>query len=646
MSTPTPNVLPQPAPMVGWFDPLQLIRTGSEVLISTIFGRYADERLIQALSSGTAVIYDFTKRDVALLPLGAEEAPRAKALAAQLNLPAKVDETQRTGDFWFDYVADVGDGWDSTYAVAYAMRRDGTLRVTDPTGAAHEPHRGEILVFGGDEVYPVASGVAYEKRLAAPYRAAFGAGPYPTVFAVPGNHDWYDNLMSFSRLFGSNQPFAGPEAEPGDPAKGCPTLQRRSYFALKLPHGWWLLGTDVQLGSDIDGPQYDFFDQVRKQMAPDDRIILCTPEPHWVYAVALPPQKTESSKRALDSLERVLEGRVRVFISGDVHHYCCYESDAPACPGTSPESERKTHKITAGGGGAFLHPTHGQLNVRTLDGGFTKQTCAPTPAKSWWLGCRNLLFPACNPWFGLVTAVCYTLILLFLVPAIDNGPSFYVVSLDGYFGGTVPGLYAEANPLRVLWYLFGDAKIGTFAVLHRTILVVLGLAIWVAFMLFTDLGNWAMRALSGFLHGAAHYLAAILLAWGAGRIAFLCWGAPPIDSDLTFWQPRHFAFASAFVFVTGWLVGSLIMGAYLFVSLNFFRHQWNAAFSALKIKDWKNFLRLKIGADGALTIYPIGIPRVPRAWKPAPAGAPGPTVVPDGEELGARLIEKPIVVWK
>jgi hypothetical protein len=37
----------------------------------------------------------------------------------------------------------------------------------------------------------------------------------------------------------------------------------------------------------------------------------------------------------------------------------------------------------------------------------------------------------------------------------------------------------------------------------------------------------------------------------------------------------------------------------------------------LQIEDWKNFLRMKIDSQGVLTIYPIGIDRVPRAWREA-----------------------------
>lgn len=49
--------------------------------------------------------------------------------------------------------------------------------------------------------------------------------------------------------------------------------QHKSYFALHLPHGWWLFGLDQALHGDIDIFQYKYFtdiirDQVRVYISP------------------------------------------------------------------------------------------------------------------------------------------------------------------------------------------------------------------------------------------------------------------------------------------------------------------------------------------------------------------------------------------
>ncbi len=89
------------------------------------------------------------------------------------------------------------------------------------------------------------------------------------------------------------------------------------------------------------------------------------------------------------------------------------------------------------------------------------------------------------------------------------------------------------------------------------------------------------------------------------------------------------------------------MGLYLLVSYNCFGRHGNEAFSSLAIQDWKQFLRLHIDEQGTLTIYPIGIPRVPRKWK-ARDGIEGPESVPDkdGDPRATEpaLIEPPIIL--
>ena len=122
-------------------------------------------------------------------------------------------ETSKTErqEIWIDYVSDVGDGWNPTYSVAYSLARP-NIKIDEKK----EPlERGEILVFGGDQVYPTATTEEYEKRFVEPYRIAFNTignvnanaandidlKQTPHVFALPGNHDWYDSLVAFQKIF-------------------------------------------------------------------------------------------------------------------------------------------------------------------------------------------------------------------------------------------------------------------------------------------------------------------------------------------------------------------------------------------------------------------------------------------------------------
>jgi hypothetical protein len=102
------------------------------------------------------------------------------------------------------------------------------------------------------------------------------------------------------------------------------------------------------------------------------------------------------------------------------------------------------------------------------------------------------------------------------------------------------------------------------------------------------------------------------------------------------------------LFAGGWVVGSFIMGVYLFVSLNVFGRHSNEAFSALRIEDFKHFIRMQITGDGTLRLFPIGIERVPRRWRPVPGAPPDAAQLEpdDSRATPPASIESAIVVPK
>jgi hypothetical protein len=58
-------------------------------------------------------------------------------------------------------------------------------------------------------------------------------------------------------------------------------------------------------------------------------------------------------------------------------------------------------------------------------------------------------------------------------------------------------------------------------------------------------------------------------------------------------------------------------------------------YSAQAITGYKSFLRMHFAADGTLTVYPLGVARAGRAWRPD-----GDTLVP-ARPLHVHLIEQP-----
>jgi hypothetical protein len=78
------------------------------------------------------------------------------------------------------------------------------------------------------------------------------------------------------------------------------------------------------------------------------------------------------------------------------------------------------------------------------------------------------------------------------------------------------------------------------------------------------------------------------------------------------------------------LASATFFGCYLWLTLNALGIHWNEAFSSLRIKDFKNFVRIRIGRDGVLEIYPIGLTKAPRGK--------------GGATPAAHLIEGPITI--
>jgi hypothetical protein len=88
------------------------------------------------------------------------------------------------------------------------------------------------------------------------------------------------------------------------------------------------------------------------------------------------------------------------------------------------------------------------------------------------------------------------------------------------------------------------------------------------------------------------------------------------------------------------VTGSFILGIYLFLSIRLFGRHSNEAFSALRNQDYKQRLRLRIDASGTLTIYSIGIDRVPRRWKETQRNGEVTLTSADERATAPRLLDR------
>lgn len=535
---------------VRWFSPSTLARTAAKVVLSLVFGDYLDKREMQQ------------------------------------SLGSRVLQAKATGtDVWVDFVADTADGFDTSYSVAWTVAQ----REIAVEGVPQRLPRADVLVLGGDQVYPYATIREYEDRFRGPYKAALpwtdpdGERDLPMMLALPGNHDWYDGLTGFMRVFAQGDRPGDDDVPEGGWLGGWQLKQSRSYFAVDLPGPFWLWGIDIQNGAYLDVAQIRYFEDAATMMNPGDRLILCTAVPSWAA--------TAEDPRAYDNLAWVEKALVPdqvttvLMISGDKHHFARYDA--------ADADRGKRVRLTAGGGGAFLSATH-KLDedlevivpqprssttpfVNAAKETFIRRDVYPEQRTSRGLSWRVLQLGRFNPDFMILPALVHLLLFIANTAAL---PSEAMPPLGDLFVRTTSP--ASVVVVFLLWCLlaaFFDApknlgnrtrmlyKIGIGAVHTALHVLVQGLIAWIAFEVCRNLGG-----------GVAYML-------GAGVI----------------------------VLVLGGILGSLTFGVYLFLTFWLLNCHATEAFSAFRYEGYKNFLRMHI-TDEEITVYPIGIPKVCRRW--------------------------------
>lgn len=528
--------------MAHWFNPSLLLALLNNVILSSIFGSYADRRL-------TIAALDTVSVD--------EHMKRATAFKAKLA-------SERGGVVWFDFVADLGDGFDSTYAMATLLGRKELI--VD----GHTLPRGQLLVMGGDEVYPKASRQAYTNQLRQPYRWASPdhdrhSDEGVPLFAIPGNHDWYDGLDLFLALFCREKRWH---------VGSWRSQQRRSYFAIQLTDTWWLWATDIQLADNMDQPQADYFSRIAASMPDNSKIIMCGAEPGWLY--------TDTNNKSWEitdfAIGLAVESRkddgtpkghtVPVLLSGDTHHYSRYQATD------------STQFITSGGGGAFLHPTHHleqNVSVKWLTTNKKLQLAQIPPAQP---GMQAA--PACYPSMD----VCRSLVWRNLFFAFTNWDfSLLMGAIYTIFGGAIA--------LRDEW---------------DTYMIIAGIFAW-AIMGYT-MNQEKSRGWGVLISSAVHTLAQATAVITAGHLFKLFNDANPLFSGHWFDVWARLIRLLAEMVPVGFLVGSTLFGLNLLITCRWMRMNRNDAFSALRLGRYNNFLRLRIDGDH-VDIFAVGLDDVP-----------------------------------
>jgi hypothetical protein len=383
---------------------------------------------------------------------------------------------------------------------------------------------------------------------------------------------------------------------------GWRTAQTRSYFAVQLPHRWWLWGIDIQSDALIDEPQLDYFEWVADEHCrPGDHLILATPVPTWTQL-----KREPEAFRNLAYFEKAIlaprELDLRLTLAGDLHHYARYQQVDPSEVGAA-------QKITAGGGGAFLHPTHDLPKEATVavdpddprrQSTYRLEARYPKSRRSRLLSLFALSLPVRNPSFMVVPALA-SLTLLWTVQfglrSLERpGVSFADAAVGWGWTDALGGVFRNSLSLLMVLVLAG----GLFAFARTPPRVRRPLTRYVVKTLF-----------------AAVHLAAQLAAIAAVGVAAVAIADAWSDGGWPF-----AVIAGGAAAVLGAVAGSLVVGAYLAAAIAIpgIHAHANEAFAAARLTCHKNFLRLHVDED-ALTIHAIGIRRSVkrrRRWDVAP----------------------------
>jgi len=276
-------------------------------------------------------------------------------------------------------------------------------------------------------------------------------------------------------------------------------------------------------------------------------------------------------------------------LSGDTHHYSRYV-------------EGDLNYITAGGGGAFLHPTHDLTNKKfewpypppgipfRRGKTYTREfklapRLFPTRTRSWILSLRCFAFAILN-WSYALT--------------LGGACAFFAWMLDANARALQHPSLADVLKNQS----FNDAAWAYFNLVLASPwpLTLVGLAAGGYYYL-ADFERWR-RLLAGFLHTLVQTLpVAVATIWLGMHM--------PKQDALPPWLSDRWLLILC-VGIAGGFLCATMLGTYFFLCLTLFRKHWNEAFSALRVQNYKNFLRMCIDRNGQLNVYPIGLKRVPR----------------------------------
>lgn len=260
-------------------------------------------------------------------------------------------ELKEGEDFGFIIIGDTGEGDASQHVL-----RDQLL-------AAENQPEVRFLVISSDVIYPNGEMKDYEARFWLPFK-----GVTKPVYAIPGNHDWYDALEAFAATFLDRESARTAMRARAEVDLKLTTTNERKIEALlreadrlrgeyRVPTGFQqgpffqfqtaqfaLFAVDTGVRKRLDDAQLAWFRQALESARGKFKLALLG---HPLYACGEYRATDNPDFAALHRLLR--EHEVPIVMAGDTHDLEYYLEAAGA-----GETQRSQHHFVNGGGGAYL----------------------------------------------------------------------------------------------------------------------------------------------------------------------------------------------------------------------------------------------------------------------------------------------------
>jgi hypothetical protein len=227
-----------------------------------------------------------------------------------------------------------------------------------------------FMLIASDVLYPAGDVNQYLEKFYRPYKDVLAP-----IYALPGNHDWYDGLGGFMLHFcgETDPPRATAPARPlsrewlrrllwrrarptdtgvvgkGRELRGRPEQRAEQpgpYFTIDTGPVR-IVGIDSGIRGSLDAEQGEWLRLVSRSS--DKPKILITGKPIYVDGTHV-PGAIAGTELTVDAIVRDREHNYVAAIGGDIHNYQRYPVDVVG--------GRTIQYIVAGGGGAFMHATH------------------------------------------------------------------------------------------------------------------------------------------------------------------------------------------------------------------------------------------------------------------------------------------------